>query len=54
MATARNRGTVWSWGWNGAGQLGHGGSHTTAVPTRIESLLAPVALAGGYGHSPAG
>jgi alpha-tubulin suppressor-like RCC1 family protein len=32
----KSDGTFWTWGWNGAGQLGVGGSKNSNIPVRVE------------------
>lgn len=44
-------GTVWSWGTNGNGQLGHGTKITTAVPTQVEGLENIKQIAAGESHA---
>ncbi len=44
-------GTLWSWGFNGAGQLGDGTNTYSTVPVPVNSLTGITAIAGGYGHS---
>jgi alpha-tubulin suppressor-like RCC1 family protein len=44
-------GTVWSWGSNEKGQLGHANQSESYVPKLIYSLTNVVSIAAGYGHS---
>ncbi|HOY66071.1 MAG TPA: hypothetical protein PLP29_04230 [Candidatus Ozemobacteraceae bacterium] len=47
----KNDGTVWSWGYNGQGQLGHGDTTTKYAPVQIQSLSNVKAIAAGANHS---
>ncbi|MDR1157072.1 MAG: S8 family serine peptidase [Oscillospiraceae bacterium] len=47
----KSDGTVWSWGINDAGQLGHGNTTDTDTPTQITGLTGVVAIAAGDAHS---
>ncbi|HEY3565474.1 MAG TPA: hypothetical protein VGL96_10760, partial [Casimicrobiaceae bacterium] len=49
----RADGTAWCWGQNLLGQLGNGGTTSTASPSLVGSgaLLNVVSIAGGFGHS---
>lgn len=44
-------GSVWSWGYNNYGQLGHGDATTRLTPTRITGLSNVKAIAAGCNHS---
>ena len=44
-------GTVWTWGYNGRGQLGDGTKVNRNTPGQISGLSQVVAVEGGYGHS---
>lgn len=44
-------GTLWAWGFNGAGQLGDGTYDERSVPAQVSSLTGVVAIAAGYQHS---
>jgi alpha-tubulin suppressor-like RCC1 family protein len=51
----KSDGTVWTWGWGYAGQLGDGHFHTNspfgvATPIQVVGLSGVVAIAGGLGH----
>jgi len=48
-----NDGTVWSWGFNDAGQLGDGTTLAKNIPVMIAGLTGVVSAAGGYQHSAA-
>lgn len=41
-------GSVWSWGYNGYGQLGNGTTTNSSLPTMLASLTGVSALSGGY------
>ena len=43
----RNDGTVWAWGYGGAGQLGDGSPSGSDVPVQVSGLSGAVAIAGG-------
>jgi len=43
-------GNVYTWGWNGCGQLGHGDLQSRSKPTRIASLSGVRAIASGEMH----
>jgi hypothetical protein len=45
-------GTVWTWGYNGAGQLGDGTTTNRLVPTLVPTLADVVAIAAGSGGGP--
>jgi alpha-tubulin suppressor-like RCC1 family protein len=47
----RADGTAWCWGQNLLGQLGNGGTVSTATPTLVTPLFNAVSIAGGFGHS---
>ena len=47
----RSDGTVWSWGWNGLGQLGDGTTAPRSGPVRVPGLTAVTAVAAGGFHS---
>jgi hypothetical protein len=42
--------TVWAWGSNGSGQLGHSVTKMSAVPVQVKNLTGVVAIAGGGFH----
>jgi alpha-tubulin suppressor-like RCC1 family protein len=44
-------GTVWTWGYNGNGQLGLGDTATRYVPTRVPGLSQVIGISAGYYHS---
>jgi hypothetical protein len=44
-------GSLWSWGYNSLGQLGHSGSIVTTLPFPVTGLNGAVAVAGGMDHS---
>ena len=44
-------GTVWSWGFNGVGQLGDGGTVDQHTPVRARDLTDVVAVGAGSYHS---
>jgi uncharacterized repeat protein (TIGR01451 family) len=44
-------GTVWTWGYNGRGQLGDGTKTNRNTPGQVPGLTQVVAVEGGYGHS---
>lgn len=51
MAVANN-GAVWTWGYNGYGQLGNGNTSASSVPYKIVTgLLAATSVAAGDNHS---
>ncbi|HEX6356628.1 hypothetical protein [Actinophytocola sp.] len=45
----REDGTVWAWGWNGAGQLGNGGSDNSSIAAPIPGLTDIVAIGSSWG-----
>jgi RHS repeat-associated protein len=47
----RTDGTVWSWGWNAAGQLGTGDTASRATPAPVPGLTDATAVAAGAWHS---
>jgi alpha-tubulin suppressor-like RCC1 family protein len=47
----KNDGTVWSWGWNGWGQLGHGNLKDQTSPFPIVGLTGITSITGGGDHS---
>jgi uncharacterized repeat protein (TIGR01451 family) len=47
----RNDGTVWAWGYNGAGALGDGTFFTRTTPVQTLNLNNVMAIAGGRDHS---
>lgn len=44
-------GSVWTWGWNGVGQLGDGTIVNENVPTRVPGLTGVVAVSAGTYHT---
>lgn len=44
-------GTVWSWGWNGTGQLGNGTAVDGRVPRQVPGVTAATGIAAGAYHS---
>jgi alpha-tubulin suppressor-like RCC1 family protein len=46
----RNDGTVWTWGFNGSGQLGDGTSKHSSVPSKVAGISNVKAIATGSGH----
>jgi len=44
-------GDVYSWGYNGCGQLGNGNTNNTSTPQKIPNLVNIVAISCGYCHS---
>jgi len=44
-------GTVWTWGFNGSGQLGDGTNNTSNVPVHISGLTGVTAIAAGWQYS---
>jgi alpha-tubulin suppressor-like RCC1 family protein len=44
-------GTVWTWGWNNAGQLGDGTTVDSNVPVQVSTLTNVLAISGGAEHS---
>ena len=47
----RADGTVWTWGYNGFGQLGHGDTTQRPTPTLVAGLTGVAAIAVGYYHT---
>jgi uncharacterized delta-60 repeat protein len=47
----KSDGTVWSWGYNNAGQLGNGTNTNSYFPIQISSLTGITAIVAGYYHS---
>jgi alpha-tubulin suppressor-like RCC1 family protein len=47
----KNDGTIWSWGYNGNGQLGHGDTTDRSSPTQIGSATDWVDISAGYEFS---
>jgi alpha-tubulin suppressor-like RCC1 family protein len=43
-------GTVWTWGYNGSGQLGDGTTRHSSVPDRVAGISNVKAIASGSGH----
>jgi alpha-tubulin suppressor-like RCC1 family protein len=50
VSSAYPGGTVWAWGSNGSGQLGHSAAKMSAVPVQVKDLTGVVAIAGGDWH----
>jgi alpha-tubulin suppressor-like RCC1 family protein len=44
-------GTVWTWGYNGEGELGNGGTSQQPTPLQVSSLTGVVAVSAGARHS---
>ena len=44
-------GNVWTWGWNGSGQLGDGTTITRLTPVRVSSISNITAIAMGLNHT---
>src|SRR5271157_62522 len=44
-------GTVWSWGYNGDGELGDGTANNRTTPVQVNGLGGMIAVAGGDEHS---
>jgi alpha-tubulin suppressor-like RCC1 family protein len=51
VATLRNDGTVWSWGWSFFGQSGNAESKTHTTPTQASGLACAIAIAAGAAHN---
>lgn len=51
MLALKADGTVWSWGFNGNGELGLGDNTARLVPTQIPSLTGVVEIAAGNSHA---
>lgn len=47
----KNDGTVWAWGWNGAGELGTGSTTDSRVPVRVAGLSQVTSVSAGLFHS---
>lgn len=47
----KDDGTVWSWGYNGWGELGNGTTEDSAIPIQVMSLSNVVQIAGGEYHA---
>ncbi len=47
----RSDGTVWAWGWNGAGQLGDGTTTNRSAPVQVSGLSDVTLIAAGGHHS---
>jgi alpha-tubulin suppressor-like RCC1 family protein len=48
MLAIKTDGTLWSWGWNGHGQLGLNNRNSYSSPTQVGSLTTWSLVAGGY------
>ncbi|MBI2346298.1 MAG: Ig-like domain-containing protein [Deltaproteobacteria bacterium] len=51
LALSGADGTVWTWGFNGWGQLGDGTTTTSTTPKQVQGLTGVDAIAAGFGHS---
>ena len=49
----RSDGTVWAWGYNSVGQLGNGGTASSAVPVKITALSQVTGISAGWDSSAA-
>jgi alpha-tubulin suppressor-like RCC1 family protein len=49
----KNDGTVWTWGYNGFGQLGNGSTTDSSSPEQVQGLAGMTAVAAGFFHSAA-
>jgi len=47
----KSDGTVWTWGWNGYGQLGDGTTNDSVEPIQVPGLPAIAAIAAGWYHN---
>jgi len=47
----RTDGTVWTWGWNGRGQLGTDATPTSHRPTQVQALTNVIAISAGRSHT---
>jgi alpha-tubulin suppressor-like RCC1 family protein len=47
----RNDGTVWSWGYNGSGELGNGNNTNSTIPVQVSGLTGITAVACGNSFS---
>jgi len=47
----KSDGTVWAWGYNINGQLGHGSTTDSHVPVQVSGLTGVIAIAAGGNHS---
>ncbi|MGD9732695.1 MAG: hypothetical protein AB7U45_10985 [Desulfamplus sp.] len=52
-AALKNDGTVWTWGYNGYGQLGNGTAENSTNPVQVEGLTGVSAVAAGGWHTAA-
>ncbi len=51
MCAVRDDGTVWSWGYNLAGQLGNGANSDSNVPVQVSNITDVVAVTCGMSHA---
>ena len=47
----RADGTVWSWGYNGNGQLGNNSTTSSSIPVQAYGLTGVIAVSAGYAHT---
>ncbi|MES2934666.1 MAG: hypothetical protein V4805_14400 [Pseudomonadota bacterium] len=52
-AALKNDGSVWTWGYNGFGQLGNGNTTDTSTPIQVGNLSDVKAIAAGFFHTAA-